>query len=419
MSKSAFRIAAIAAGATLTLAASAQAVVITIQDVNGEAGSTVPVMVTLNSEGAQVAGTQNDITFGADSGVAIAAKANGKPDCAVNPDIDKGGTSFAFQPSGCTAGTSCTGMRSLVLALDNVSAIPDGSVLYTCQVAIASDATGTIALTNSNTGASDPDGNALATTGVSGNVTVGPGGPTPTPGAGGTVIHIGEANGIKGGSVGVDVSLTTDASIAGTQNDIAFAAPIAIAAKANGKPDCTVNEAIDKGGTSFAFQPSGCTAGTDCTGIRSLVLALDNVAPIPSGSVLFTCQVTTAEDAADGTYPLTCSNAGASDPDGNAVPATCTNGAITVGAVGVPTNTPTPTPSTGVGTPTNTPTGGVVGTATNTPVAAHTNTPTRRPTSSGGNDDDGCAIAAPAQSGSAWMLLLPAAALLWFRRRSR
>ena len=142
MSKSAFRIAAIAAGATLALAASAQAVVITIGDASGNAGDTVAVTVTLNTEGSSVAGTQNDITFGAGSGIAVAAKANGKPNCAVNDAIDKGGTSFAFQPSGCTAGTDCTGIRSLVLALDNVTPIPDGSVLYTCQVAIASDATG-------------------------------------------------------------------------------------------------------------------------------------------------------------------------------------------------------------------------------------------------------------------------------------
>ena len=408
MSKSAFRIAAFAAGASLALAASAQAVVITIADATGNAGDTVPVSVSLNTEGASVAGTQNDITFGAGSGIAVAKKANGKPDCAVNQDIDKGGTSFAFQPSGCTPDTDCAGIRSLVLALDNVTPIPDGSVLYTCQIAIASDATGgDHALTNSNEGASDPDGNALTTTGVSGNVSVGGGG-------GGTSITVGNADGIKGGAVAVEVSLTTDASIAGTQNDIAFAAPIAIAAKSNGKPDCAVNEAIDKGGTSFAFQPSGCTAGTDCTGIRSLVLALDNVAPIPSGSVLYTCQVTTAENAEDGNYTLTCSNSGASDPDGNAVPATCTNGTIMVGGVNPPTATPTDTAI--ASTPTNTP---VVTPPTNTATPTNTKKPTNTPGGGGGNDDDGCAIVAPAQSGSAWMLLLPAAALLWFRRRSR
>jgi hypothetical protein len=172
MSKSVFKIAAVAAGMTLALAASAQAVVITIDDATGDAGATIPVTVSLNTEGVDVAGTQNDIGFG--DGIAVAAKSNGRPDCAVNPDIEKGGTSFAFQPSGCTAGTDCTGVRALVLALDNVDPIPDGSVLYTCQVAIAGDASGEIELTNSNTGASDPTGNALTTTGVSGNVTVGP-----------------------------------------------------------------------------------------------------------------------------------------------------------------------------------------------------------------------------------------------------
>ncbi|HSP96128.1 MAG TPA: hypothetical protein VL049_02635 [Candidatus Dormibacteraeota bacterium] len=414
MSKSAFRIAAIAAGATLALAASAQAVIITIADASGNAGDTVGVDVTLNSEGSSVAGTQNDITFGAGSGVAVAAKANGKPNCVVNDAIDKGGTSFAFQPSGCTAGTDCTGIRSLVLALDNVTPIPDGSTLYTCQVAIASDATGgDHALTNSNTGASDPDGNALTTTGVSGNVSVG--GPPP----GGTVVGIGTATGNAGDTVGVDVSLTTDASIAGTQNDIAFAAPIAIAAKANGKPNCAVNEAIDKGGTSFAFQPSGCTAGTDCTGVRALVLALDNVAPIPTGSVLYTCQVAIAGGATSGDQPLTCSNSGASDPDGNAVTATCTNGKVTVstGGGGTPTETPTETPE--VSTPTNTPST-PARTATNTTVPTSTKKPTNTPGGGGrSNDDDGCNIVAPAQSSAAWMLLLPAAALLWLRRRSR
>ncbi|HSP97140.1 MAG TPA: hypothetical protein VL049_07830, partial [Candidatus Dormibacteraeota bacterium] len=328
MSKSAFKIAAIAAGATLALAASAQAVIITIGDATGNAGDTVGVDVTLNSEGSSVAGAQNDITFGAGSGIAVAAKANGKPNCAVNEAIDKASTTFAFQPSGCTAGTDCAGVRALVLSFDNVTPIPTGSVLYTCQVAIASDATGgDHALTNSNTGASDPGGTALATTGVSGNVSVG--GPPP----GGTVVGIGTATGNPGDTVGVDVSLTTDASIAGTQNDIAFAAPIAIAAKANGKPNCAVNEAIDKASTTFAFQPSGCTAGTDCTGVRALVLSFDNVTPIPTGSVLYTCQVAIAGDAASGDQPLTCSNPGASDPGGTAVPATCTNGKVTVGTV--------------------------------------------------------------------------------------
>ena len=475
MRKSAFRAAIAAVGATALLAASAQAVEIVVGNAEGDPGATVTVAVSLNTQEAQVAGTQNDIGFGADSGIAIAAKANGKPDCSVNPEIDKGGTSFAFQPAGCTAGTDCTGIRALVLALDNVSPIPDGSELYTCKVAIALDATaGDKTLANTNTGASDPDGQALATTGVDGTVTV-TGITPPKP----VTIVIGNANANAGDTVNVDVSLTTTVDVAGTQNDIAFAAPLAIAAKANGKPDCVVNEAIDKGGTSFAFQPAGCTAGTDCTGIRALVLALDNVSPIPTGSVLYTCKVPVAADAADGEYTLTCSNPGASDPDGGALDTDCTDGTVTVGEVApssslaaainaedsvIPLADASAFPDSGVvqigdekiiytgkdgnnltgavrgaegtepashdqdaavtyvgpipatPTPTVTPTESV---PTNTPTASATHTRTTKPTSAGGNDDDGCAIVAPAQSSAAWMLLLPAAALLWLRRRSR
>jgi MYXO-CTERM domain-containing protein len=405
MRKSAFKVAVTAAGASLLLAASVQAVEISIGEATGDPGTTVAVDVTLATEGSEVAGTQNDITFGdATSGIQIAARSNGRPDCAVNPDIEKGGTSFAFQPSGCTAGTDCTGARALVLALDNVDPIPDGSVLYTCQIAIAASASaGEKTLSNTNTGASDPDGGALTTTGTDGRVIV-------AGGASDATIIVGDATGDPGTTTTFDVSLETGTDVAGTQNDIAFAAPISIPARSNGRPDCAVNPDIEKGGTSFAFQPSGCTAGTDCTGVRALVLALDNVDPIPTGSVMYTCQLAIAADSS-GTAELTCSNPGASDPNGGALLTECTNGTVTIGGEG-PTATPTETPSEVETTPTNTPA------PTNTNTAVPTNTRTIGPPPSG-NDDDGCAVVAPAQSSAGWMLLLPAAALLWLRRRSR
>jgi MYXO-CTERM domain-containing protein len=281
-------------------------------------------------------------------------------------------------------------------------------VLYTCKVAIASSASaGEKTLSNTNTGASDPDGGALTTTGTDGRVIV-------AGGASDATIIVGSASGEAGATVDVSVSLETGTDVAGTQNDIAFAAPIAIAAKSNGKPDCAVNPEIDKGGTSFAFQPAGCTVGETCTGIRSLVLALDNVAPIPTGSTMYTCKVTIAENAEDGSYPLTCSNPGASDPDGGALLAECTDGSVTVGGpiTDTPTATPTETPTTPAG---NTPT------ATNTAPPTNTATATRTNTISGGGgfDDDGCSVVAPAQTSNGWLLLLPAAALLWLRRRSK
>src|SRR5438128_1862157 len=127
MSKSAFRIAAIAASASLAMAAAAQAVVITIDDASGDAGTTVPVTVSLNSEGAEVAGTQNDITFGAASVVTVPTTTNEQHYCVINAN-DKSGTTSSAHPPGCWAATTCTGIRALVLALDNVAPIPTGSV---------------------------------------------------------------------------------------------------------------------------------------------------------------------------------------------------------------------------------------------------------------------------------------------------
>src|SRR5512139_3739241 len=126
MRKSAFSIAAMTAGATL-LAASAQAVIINVQSATGSKGQTVTVGVNLDTEDASVAGTQNDVGF--EAPIAVAARTNGRPDCTVNGDINKGGTSFAFQPSGCSAAEgTCTGVRALVLALDNGDPIADGAV---------------------------------------------------------------------------------------------------------------------------------------------------------------------------------------------------------------------------------------------------------------------------------------------------
>lgn len=136
----------------------------------GMAGETVSVAVTLIS-GDDVAGVQNDIAF--PPAVPIAARASERPDCTVNPAIGKDGASFGFQPPGCTPGVGCTGIRALILSLDSVEVIPAGSVLYTCRVDIAPDApTGPYTLGCTNAGASDPDGNPLATTCSAGGVLV-------------------------------------------------------------------------------------------------------------------------------------------------------------------------------------------------------------------------------------------------------
>jgi hypothetical protein len=100
------------------------------------------ISVTLSAGTAQVAGTQSTLTSD-NRNATLNLKANGKPDCAVNPAINKNGTMFSNQPPGCS-GSACNAVKALVLALDNTDVIPDGAVLYTCNVNIAATASGTV-----------------------------------------------------------------------------------------------------------------------------------------------------------------------------------------------------------------------------------------------------------------------------------
>jgi YVTN family beta-propeller protein len=144
---------------------------IEIGSTTGGPGDTVSIVVTLHASGAPVAATQNDIAF--DRSVPVAARADARPDCTANPDIRKGGSAFSFLPPSCVPGRDCQAIRALVLALDNLDAIPDRSVLYTCSVAIAADAApGVYSLTSANVAGSDPHGQAINAAGIAGYVTV-------------------------------------------------------------------------------------------------------------------------------------------------------------------------------------------------------------------------------------------------------
>lgn len=135
-------------------------------------GRTATVTATLQTGGAAIAGTQNDIAFDPRA-VSIARKPNGKPDCRANGAIGKEGTAFNFLPQKCAPGT-CSSVRALVLSLSNVGAIPNGSVLYTCTVEAAPGAApGSQTLRLSRVGFSDPGGKEISGTGVDGVVTVG------------------------------------------------------------------------------------------------------------------------------------------------------------------------------------------------------------------------------------------------------
>ncbi|MBI3786242.1 MAG: hypothetical protein HY270_22875, partial [Deltaproteobacteria bacterium] len=307
------------------------------------AGSATIAVKLVSGSGNQVAGTQNDLAFPA--GVTIGLKGT-KPDCTVNPDINKGGTAFSFRTANCASGSTC--VRALVLALDNTDVIPDGSTLYTCNVT-TSGTGGTVAV--SGTRASSPAGSAITgTAGQDGILCIGGGvTPTNTPSASscdppraapaGPAIYIVDQNLSAAGSATIEAKLVSGAGnqVAGTQNDMAFPAGALIVTK-NNKPDCTVNPAINKGGTAFSFRTANCPSGSTC--VRALVLALDNTDVIPDGSTLFTCNVTTS--GTGGTIAV--SGARLSTPAGSAISgATSQDGIICIGGG----NTPVPTPTQG------------------------------------------------------------------------
>jgi len=164
--------------------------------------------------------------------------------------------------------------------------------------------------------------------------------PTPVPQQA-VAISIDAVNATPGAQATFRVRLkAVGTEVAGVQNDIVFDPRLPVAVTATGAPNCIVNAVIDKPQTAFAFLPEGCRSGVDCTTVRALVLAIDNVAAIPSGALLYTCAVDVPAAAPGGTYVLRCANPGASDPSGHAVAAQCFGGAITVGATMPPPPTP-------------------------------------------------------------------------------
>ena len=121
-------------------------------------------------------------------------------------------------------------------------------------------------------------------------------------------------------------------SITATQNDLYFdPARVTFAVTADKRPDCVPNPAIGKHATQFGFLPAGCVDFGNCTGVRALVLSFTDLTAIPSGSVLYTCNVSVTAVAEPGTVSaMTCSMALGSDPDGVAIPVGCPDSWIEV-----------------------------------------------------------------------------------------
>lgn len=287
-------------------------------------GGTVTVAATVHLTDEVVVGLQNRVTF--DRSAFIAPQAGGEPNCTVNPEIDKRASSFRFLPLGCDPERDCTAVRALILAFDNVTPLPDGATVYTCRVAAAAAAgVGDHPLHNDEVAGSGPAGEDIRGDGLDG------------------VIHVRTAVvaiDLKGGSAPAGGALQVTArlhtpgasAVVATQNRIDFDAPLGIAARGDGNPDCTVNPAILKSASGFRFRPVDCDASGGCQAVVAVVLAFDNVEPIPDGAALYTCMVTVAADAAPGTYRLANSEIAAADSTGAPIPASGADGVVDVGA---------------------------------------------------------------------------------------
>ena len=101
---------------TLTPTPTPLRVQVDVGSATGAPGKQVTITVTTKTQGQEVVGVQNDISFYPGGGLVA--------ECAVNPSIQKELTAFAYAP---------TGLRAIVLG-NNLVPIPDGAVLYTCTV---------------------------------------------------------------------------------------------------------------------------------------------------------------------------------------------------------------------------------------------------------------------------------------------
>jgi hypothetical protein len=280
-------------------------------------------------------------------------RADGRPDCTVNPAIDKDDGSFTFQPAGCT-GSACNRVRALILSNFNSDPIPEGSVLLTCNLD-STGVEGTYSIPLSGTILADPTSTRVCGPGVTdlrctnhhGMVHVLPSTgaptrtptrtrtptPTPTPSPTASATHsptptvlaapgvaVGTTQGVRGRQTSIPVFLQARGNrVAALQLDLGYdSRSIRIRSNSGGEPNCVVNPDIHKPATAFGFVPAGCD-GAECVGVRAIVLSVDNVRPIPEGASLFRCTIEVPSATTAGSYPVVPQQVILSGPTGEQI----------------------------------------------------------------------------------------------------
>lgn len=352
----------------------------------GLPGETIEIVATLETQGAEVAGTQNDIELLPP--LSFARRANGGPDCNVESTIGKDHSLFAF--TAC-ATEGCERVRALVLSFSDVDPIPDGSLLYRCRVIVDDAAeSGAHPLRVVAAGASDPEGNALPAFGIPGSVFVG-----------GLVqgeAILGDVTVASGAIALVPVSLASD-TVKMLTIELRYGSETPPLIGDGNGPSCAT--VVSDADASFSFLPLGCSPddGT-CTAVRAQVTATGTA--LPAGEPLFTCSFRPRATLDPGTYAIGCGGGFAIDVGGHGGLVACN--AARVGVIDDLTM-PTPTPTSTDETP-------VRATFTATPQLQLTTTPARA-----SDGDDSCAVVSTRDQSPARALLWPLAAWWLVRRR--
>jgi len=273
---------------------------------------------------AEVARTRNDIVF--DAGAPIAARPTGRPQCQVNPDIDKGAVAFTFEPAGCVPGSDCRVVRASIDSIENVAPIPSGSTLYTCAL----DATtppGIYALGCENPSASDPSGAAIVTTCVGAMVEVAAGAQLAGESAGGVA---------QGATFPLAFIFSSNQLVTRLGATLEAAPATQFAADVSGAPRCALAGDSAAVAADFAFAPP-CSAGASCVHLEVSLTTTDG-APLPTG-LSFACDLAVDAAAMPGEYAVRITALQAEDAGGATVPADARDGVFTVTP-----RQPTPTP---------------------------------------------------------------------------
>lgn len=357
-------------------------------------GTSVQIDVTMFSNESPVR-ISADLLF--DPATPVRGDAADRPACAVADAVTTLGT-FRFLPDGCVAGVDCTGVHAEVESATE-TVLASGAVLFSCPIDVPLgtplDSYALHAINGAGTTASGAPADVVGRDGVIvvfPQVPTQPPEPTPTPLR--TSVDIGSASGAPGSRVQIEAVLHTSEVVGGIQNDLHFDPQAPIAAGSDGSPLCAFSSLFAHNSRT-AFQPPFCTPGQNCTGIRALVFG-DPPAPIADDTVLYTCTIAIASDAAaPATLPLTCSMHLGSDPQGNPLPIACTDGAVEI-LPPEPTATPIPI------APTDTP-------QPATPPATG-----QRGQSGGGG---GCQVGETGTGGALWLVCVPFLAMTLRRPR--